>query len=274
LPAAHVVAPEGASIAGDNSLNHGVLNLREGLRVEVASLSDVGCVRANNEDYLGVFPGQDSRGHLLIVADGMGGAAAGEVASRLAVETVSREFLGADHAGNPHEVLDASIKTANRVVFQHAGENEDHRGMGTTCTTLVLSADGILIGHVGDSRAYMVVKGVLNPLTEDHTLAAELERHRHPGMSAIPRDAHNILTRCLGVEANVTPVISSTPLPEAGSVLVMCSDGLTGMVDDPLITQVAYANEPEEACRRLVELAKEEGGIDNITVIVARFTDA
>jgi len=256
-------------------LKHGALNLRDGLRVDVASLSDVGCVRANNEDSIGVFPGKDARGHMLVVCDGMGGAAAGEVASRLAVDTVSRRFFSADPAVNRRDALHAAIIAANREVFEQAGENENHRGMGTTCTAVVVSGADILIGHVGDSRAYLVVDGVLNALTEDHTLAAELERHRHAGMSAIPRDAHNILTRCLGVEAHVMPVISQTPIPKPGSMLVLCSDGLTGMVDDAQLNQlVAQASDPEDACSRLVEQAKAEGGLDNVSVIVARFDPA
>jgi len=253
-------------------LNHGSLKLRDGLNVTVASVTDVGCVRANNEDSLGVFPGKDSRGHMLVVCDGMGGAAAGEVASRLAVDTVSRRYFGGDPEVNRRDALHAAIIAANREVFEQAGDNENHRGMGTTCTAVVVNGDGILIGHVGDSRAYLVVDGVLNPLTEDHTLAAELERHRQPGMSAIPRDAHNILTRCLGVEAHVMPVLSHAPLPKPGSVLIVCSDGLTGMVDDPHIVQIVTSNtDPEQTGAKLVEQAKNEGGLDNVSVIVARF---
>jgi len=252
-------------------------------RLEVASLSDVGCVRENNEDSLGVYPGAEGQGPLLVVADGMGGAVAGEVASRLAVDGVHRAYfdrsagLAADKNGNgtpdgdTGAVLIEAVLAANRDVFDRARREPALRGMGTTCTAVAVSDEGLVVGHVGDSRAYLVSEGRLTRLTRDHTLAEALARRAGGPPETIPPEAHNILTRCLGVEPEARVDLDRFPPAAAGDRLLMCSDGLTGMVDDDLILETVAANDPGEACRKLVEAAKREGGIDNVSVVVARF---
>ena len=142
----------------------------------VASVSDVGCVRSNNEDSIGVFPGPDpSHGTLLVVADGMGGAAAGEVASRIAVDTVGERFFASEAAPGP--ALREAVEAGNAAIHVRSGEDPNLSGMGTTCTAVAVMGREVWFAHVGDSRAYLVEGGRLRQLTRDHSLAAEFERH-------------------------------------------------------------------------------------------------
>lgn len=236
----------------------------------VASLSDVGCVRDNNEDSIGVFPGEaPARGTLLIVADGMGGAAAGEVASRIAVETVKAHFFESSSA--PPEALREALLAGNAAIHARSAEDPDLAGMGTTCTAVAVIGHELWFGHVGDSRAYLVEDGRLRQVTRDHSLAAEFERQS--GEGGAPARARNVLTRCLGVRPFVEVDVSETaiPFPE-GAALVICSDGLCNQVDDGEIQQVVSMHRPDGACRRLVQLAKERGAPDNVSVAVGRVT--
>jgi protein phosphatase len=142
--------------------------------------------------------------------------------------------------------------------------------MGTTCTALAFHAGEVIVGHVGDSKAFLIRAGEIVPLTQDHTLAAELENMVGPGALA-PEGASNVLTRCLGTKPDVEIEISPDPVKiEAGQVFVVCSDGLSNMVSPAEIRDLASRHDPEEACRRMVALARERGGPDNITVQVAR----
>lgn len=241
-------------------------------RLAVASLSDVGCVRKNNEDSKGVFEGADpARGHLFVVADGMGGAAAGEVASGIAVETVRNKYFDPASGSHPLEALRVSVQAANAAIHHRAVEDPKLGGMGTTCTTMAVVGREIWFAHVGDTRLYVAANGSLTQLTRDHSLAAELAR---TGADAgAPARAKNVLTRCLGVKPEVKVDVSEGPvrLPD-DAVLVMCTDGLSNLVEDGEILHVVSMHLPDGACRRLVQLAKERGGPDNVTVIVARLT--
>ena len=238
----------------------------------VASLSDVGCVRKNNEDSKGVFEGSDAaRGHLLVLADGMGGSAAGEVASGIAVETVRTAYFDASASGPPAEALRRAIEAANESIHRRAADDPRLGGMGTTCTAASVVGRSIWFAHVGDSRLYMAAGGSLTQLTRDHSLAAELARAGNRG--GTPARAKNVLTRCLGVKPEVKVDVSEQAVPLSDdAALVLCTDGLTNLVEDGEILHVVSMHLPDGACRRLVQLAKERGAPDNVTVIVARLT--
>ncbi len=240
------------------------------LKLVIGTRSDVGCVRKNNEDSLGVFPGDDpSRGTLLVVADGMGGAAAGEVASRLAVETLGESYFAPASGAGPAEALKHSLESANSVIHSTAQGDSGKAGMGTTCTAIAIRGAELWIGHVGDSRAYLAVGGELRQISRDHSLAAELERTG--GAPTEIARVKNILTRCLGAEAKVSVDVPDSPIPLTdGTQFVLCSDGLTNLVEDGEILHQVSMHMPEGAGQRLVDLAKERGAPDNVSVIVAR----
>jgi serine/threonine protein phosphatase PrpC len=239
----------------------------------VAWLTDVGCVRKNNEDAQGIFPGHESpKGSLIVLADGMGGAAAGEVASQLAVETVGRSYY-AEPSSSPGDSLRAAIEAANAAIYGRAAEDPKLGGMGTTCTAIAVVGREIWYGHVGDSRAYVVAGQTMTQITRDHSLAAEYERTG--GEGGAPARARNVLTRCLGVKPEVKVDVPEEPIRlEDDGVIVTCSDGLSNQVDDGEIFHVVSMHLPDGACKRLVQLAKERGGPDNITVQVARLSVA
>ena len=227
-----------------------------------AVLSDRGRVRENNED------SYYADGRVFIVADGMGGHRAGEVASAAAIE----EFLGfeAQHREEPPlERLRGGMQAANRSLYRMADDDRELEGMGTTFTA-VLVEGGLHLGHVGDSRAYIWREGQLRPMTRDHSL---VERMVDEGQIS-PRDARthpqrNVILRALGV-AQVLEIDLDTVDAVPGDRLLLCSDGLSGLLEDEEIESIISGEtEPEESCRRLVDAANERGGTDNITVIVA-----
>jgi protein phosphatase len=243
-------------------------DLGPGLRLKAAGLSDLGCVRKNNEDSFGLFhePGS-GKGCLLVIADGMGGAAAGEVASRIAVEAIREGYFDAA-TSDVSDALRDSVEEANRRIHDRAAENTEMTGMGTTCTVVAIQGHELVHGHVGDSRAYLVSGGGIRLLTQDHTLAAELARMVPHGVS--PEGARNVLTRCLGNRPEVQVELGGQGLElREGDALVLCSDGLSNMVSPEEILDAVTSGDPESACRRLVDTARERGGPDNITVIVA-----
>ena len=235
--------------------------------VSVFGLSDVGCVRKNNEDAFAFWRDESgARGVLCIVADGMGGAAAGEVASGIAVQRVRELYARSEPERDPAESLDECLQAANRAILEAVEGDPRLVGMGTTCTSAVVREGRLWVGHVGDSRAYLLVEAKLHQLTRDHSLAAELERQGRPGVGSV----RNVLTRCLGMGPEVNVDVTARPLPfEPGMRLVLCSDGLTNGVKDEEIERFVHESSPEEACDRLVEMARRRGGADNITVLVA-----
>jgi len=255
--------------------------------IEAFGLSDVGKRRKSNEDSFAI---SDDR-TLLIVADGMGGHAAGEVASRLAVESIERHISGSDprkeptvpasfrspsldEAGLPapaRRVLNA-IRLANQEIVRSVRKDSSMRGMGTTVVIAYIHGTRAFIGSVGDSRAYLVRDRHLQQLTSDHTLVNEQvragalssqEARRHP--------ARNILTRAVGSQEDVEPDLVEQDL-RAGDLLLLCSDGLTTMVEDPdiLRTVLEHDGDPKACCASLIDLANEHGGDDNVTVVMAR----
>jgi protein phosphatase len=247
------------------------------LRLDVAATTDVGCQRDNNEDAFGLFrelprrdgvdPARSDAGFLVVVADGMGGAAGGEVASNLAVDMVRDTYFGNDVHDSSRESLQESLRLANELIHWRAASESELQGMGTTCTAAALVGDELHVAHVGDSRAYLVREGTVESLTRDHTLAAELKAAT--GQEG-PPGAHSVLTRCLGSRTDVEVELSRSVHLQADDVLVMCSDGLWNQVAPQEIREVVRTQSPEVACSQLVERARQRGGPDNITVVVAR----
>jgi PPM family protein phosphatase len=242
--------------------------------VELASLTDVGCHRENNEDsYVYWEPDADSAfamlGRLAIVADGMGGHEGGQIASRIAVNTV-RETYGSSAELEPKQRLPHAFAEAHRRIQQRGGEDARLNGMGTTCTAVALVNAQLYFAHVGDSRLYLSRQGKLQLLTHDHTLIARLIRN---GVIR-PEQAENhpqkhVLTAALGVPGDIEVDHAPEPLTvHSGDVLLMCTDGLWGQIKDREMQRILGSRSPHDACRALAELAKERGGPDNITVQV------
>jgi serine/threonine protein phosphatase PrpC len=227
---------------------------------ETAALSHPGRKRRHNEDSYVVQP------PLFAVADGMGGAKAGEVASGLAAAAVQES---ANEADSGEARVAALIEEANRRVFRRASEDRDASGMGTTMTVALVEDNHVAIGHVGDSRAYLIRGGELEQLTDDHSLVAELVRSgKLTPEEAESHPQRSVITRALGTEADVdvdTFSVDAAP----GDLFLLCSDGLTTMVDDRTILDAVERHRPnlKDAAKALINAANRGGGEDNITVI-------
>jgi len=226
-----------------------------------AARSDVGRVRATNEDRFLARP------PLFAVADGMGGHRGGEVASALAIDLLERASVESDGT-DPGAIVDA-LERSNAAIREQARAHRHLHGMGTTCTVAVVADRVVHIGHVGDSRAYRHRAGGLEQLTEDHSLVASLVRDGTLDPDAARSDARrNIITRALGAEERVDVDVVSAEL-EPGDRIMLCSDGLSGQVGEDAMAAVLDAEpDPRRAVDRLVDLANEAGGDDNVTVIV------
>jgi PPM family protein phosphatase len=228
-----------------------------------AGNTDAGRKRRRNEDSFVHAP------PLFAVADGMGGAQAGEVASRLAAAAF-REFHDADDL-DPEERVATIIQEANRRIYERAKSDAQASGMGTTITAALVTGNGVAVGHVGDSRAYRLRNGQLEQLTEDHSLVADLVRSGR--LSPDEADSHpqrSVITRALGTDPHVD-VDTFTAEAEPGDVFLLCSDGLTTMVgDDEIAETVARSSTLEEATKALVKAANRAGGEDNVTVVIFR----
>ncbi|HLJ09942.1 MAG TPA: PP2C family serine/threonine-protein phosphatase [Planctomycetaceae bacterium] len=244
-------------------------------KVEYAALSDVGFRRRNNQDSYAVQIAPDRehwnrRGHLFLVADGMGGHAVGELASKIAADTIPHTFQKLQDQ-DPPQALKAALVAANATINARGEMNRDFTRMGTTCTSIVLYPQGTVIAHVGDSRAYRIRADRIEQLTFDHSLQWELLRQGRMSPEEIfRREPRNVITRSLGPQPAVQ-VDTEGPYPtRPNDVYLLCSDGLSSMVKDEEIGVVARALPPSEACRLLVDLANLRGGPDNITVVIAR----
>ena len=231
-----------------------------------AGFTDPGRKRRRNEDSFVIEP------PLFAVADGMGGAQAGEVASRLAAAAF-REFHDADDL-DPEPRLAAIIQEANRRIFERAAGDAQVSGMGTTITAALVVEDGLVIGHVGDSRAYRLRGGRFEQLTDDHSLVADLVRSGR--LSPEEADTHpqrSVITRALGTDPEVD-VDTFTVAAEAGDLFLLCSDGLTTMVaDDEIRDLVSGASDLQQAGKSLVKAANKAGGEDNVTVVLVRVAE-
>jgi protein phosphatase len=232
--------------------------------------SDAGCHREVNEDHcLYRPPNGDGRGALAIVADGMGGHAAGEVASRMAVEVVKRIYYDYDDAS---VALEKAFREANRAIYRAARSDGRLNGMGTTCTALALRNGLAYCAHVGDSRLYLARGGEIYLMSEDHSAVMELVRRGMLSREAARNHAdRNIILRALGTRPEADVTIWQEPFPvRAGDCFVLCSDGLSDQVADEEIKRIVLSSEPDAACEQLIALAKERGGHDNITVGVLK----
>jgi protein phosphatase len=245
------------------------------LHFDAAMLSNVGAVRALNEDVVlyATAPEGDAganRGTLALVADGMGGHAAGEVASALAAEVVRRVFYELD--GSPAAVLTSAFAAANRAILDWAANHPECSGMGTTCTALALTEREAWLAHIGDSRAYLLRNSSLTQLSEDQTLVASLVREgKLSKEEAEHSPVSNVITQALGMGPEIEPIIWQKPLALlADDVIVLCSDGLSGAVSDAQIADIAGRLPPGEACEALIAAALAAGGHDNISVGVLR----
>lgn len=242
-----------------------------------ASLTDIGCQRDQNEDCFGYFEPESEReferkGRLLAVADGMGGHAGGQLASELAIGALRDSFLSTTSV-DPDEVLVDAFVRAHEAIVAASDSNSELNGMGTTCTAAYVHNGKLSYGHIGDTRLYLVRDGRPWQLTEDHSLVNEL---RKSGVltdeQASKHESRNVLTAALGMKSRpVSADFSPEPLDlEEGDVLVLTSDGLHGLVDADEIAEIVSNETPEIACQHLVELAKQRGGPDNITIQVLR----
>src|SRR5256885_2676911 len=230
--------------------------------VEKASLTDVGRQRQGNEDnFL-------ERSPLFAVADGMGGARAGEVASKIAVEKLGASV---EANGSPEQHLAEVTKEANREIYRMAQDDSALAGMGTTLTAALVTGSDVAIGHVGDSRVYRFRDGKLERLTQDHSLVEEFVRQgKLTPEEAEVHPQRSIITRALGPEAEVE-VDTFTYPGRGGDVYLICSDGLTGMASEREVAGIRNQRESlEDAAEKLIAAANENGGKDNITVVMFR----
>lgn len=237
-----------------------------------ACLSDLGCVRQTNEDRCALIVPPDpvvfaAKGILAIVADGMGGHKAGEVASAMAVDIVSRLYF--ESQASPGSALLHAFRCANREIFA-AGQETRLRGMGTTCTALAIVGRSVIRAHIGDSRLYRLRRGRLLQLTEDDSEVGTLIRSGW--MSAAEARRHpqrNLLCRALGLDAELEPAAPAEPsVARWGDAYLLSSDGLHDVIEGAEIESALRNYEPMEACQQLIALARARGGPDNITAVI------
>ncbi|MGE5613403.1 MAG: Stp1/IreP family PP2C-type Ser/Thr phosphatase [Bacillota bacterium] len=242
--------------------------------MKFAARSDRGLVRELNEDSYRIISGSSGTPFVFIVADGMGGHNCGEVASKMTVEYIKNTVeRGGFSLGSPEDVEEAFreiVIGANKAVFEASLEQPGTSGMGTTLTMAVIYGNKVTVAHVGDSRLYLVREGNIRQLTEDHSYISELvkngtltieEAKMHPNK--------HVITRAIGTSSALDVGIMSFDYEE-GDIFVLCTDGLTNKLEEYEILDVIANNEPDEACEKLVDIAKSKGGEDNITVIVIK----
>ena len=249
-----------------------------GRQIAVGARGDTGRVRTNNEDrYCALLPPNtlSGVGGVLAVADGVGGHQAGEVASQMAVDGVAAYLGRASSMAEAQDrdrlpLLHSVVTRINRQVFDAASKNQSGAGMGTTLSVAMIEGNSVWIGHVGDSRIYLYRDKLLSRLTPDHSwVAEEVARGAMTPQEAEKHPRRNILTRAVGTAQEVVPTtIRADLLP--GDSLLLCSDGLYGMVAEDRIAAVLGAKPPDEAADVLVDMANTAGGADNVTVIVAQ----
>lgn len=244
--------------------------------IEMASVTDVGRHRANNEDsFLYWEPDSDSefrrKGRLAIIADGMGGYEGGQEASRLAVDTVRAVYDNA-FSSDPQTTLLAALRTAHETIHRYAEDHPMFHGMGTTCTALAVVGRELSFAHVGDSRLYLIRPKSVMRLTRDDSYVARLvESGIVRSEDAESHPQRHILTAALGSGKEVAPDKPDRPIQlEEGDTLVLCTDGLWSLVGEQDIAHAVRSVPPAQSCRELVQMALDRGGPDNVTVLVLR----
>lgn len=252
------------------------------LAVEVAGKTDIGCVRTNNEDNFGY----DSRHGIFVLCDGMGGQAAGEVASKLAVDVLLQYFR--EHASSfarmsefsiAHPALNSkslaqAIELANRTIYEAGHGQAGRAGMGSTIVAALLHGRALAIAHVGDSRIYLIRRGSIQQLTQDHSLVMEQVKLGYlTREQAEQSELQNVILRALGTEENVEADVEDLVMMP-GDTLLMTSDGLTRHVHDEEILEILESNASlDDACATLVQAAKDRGGDDNITCLLLKMIE-
>ena len=241
------------------------------VNLEAAGLTDVGQVRTSNEDAFGYCVEEG----VFALCDGMGGAAAGEVASRIAVDTLINQLCAADSHENRRKVLEEAIAAANEIVHARAEKEAALHGMGTTLVAVAIGGDRALVGHVGDSRCYLYRRGELSRLTHDHSLVDEQVR-----LGQLTQDEadhsplRNVITRAIGTQTSVSADIAELAL-EPDDILLLCSDGLTKeLSDDRIAAMLGDDGDLDSLCGRLIEAAKAAGGHDNVTAVLTKILPA
>lgn len=241
------------------------------MQLSVAAGTDVGRIRAGNEDSL--YADADQERGLFIVADGMGGHAAGEVASEMAVQIVARDLTDVRDL-NGHDTgtrMADALKAANRAIYERTIQEADKQGMGTTASCIMMGQGRYIIGHIGDSRVYLLRDGIFRQITKDHSYVQEQvdagfltpEQARYHPYS-------NVITRCVGANAVVEADVLTGEL-QAGDLYLVASDGLTGMVEDPQLKKILESNQtPGRMVDAMITEANRRGGLDNITAIVVQ----
>jgi len=239
------------------------------VRFTCAGRTDVGVVRSGNEDAFLMVPDAG----IFIVADGMGGHAAGEVASEMSVQIVGRSLENI--VGRPDaeaaETIRKGIVDANAAIFQRTLVEQDKRGMGTTVTAMVINGERYMIGQVGDSRAYLLRDGQLLQVTKDHSYVQEqVDAGYLTPAQARTHPYSNVITRCVGANSDVAPDVYGGTL-HGSDLFLLASDGLTGMLEDEdLLTILTSGRSPGELVDKLISEANRRGGLDNVTVIIVR----
>jgi len=241
------------------------------VQLSVAAATDVGRIRSGNEDSL--YADADPERGLFIVADGMGGHAAGEIASEMAVQIVAREMVHIRNlAGEePLSAMSDALRSANRAIFERTIIEADKQGMGTTASCLMLGTGRFVIGHIGDSRIYLLRDGTFRQVTKDHSYVQEQvdagfltpEQARYHPYS-------NVITRCVGANAAVEADVLTGEI-KPGDLWLVASDGLTGMVEDPQLRKIMETKStPGAMVNSMINEANKRGGLDNITAIVVQ----
>jgi protein phosphatase len=242
------------------------------LKIDIVALTDVGCVRTNNEDGFGY----DLATRIFVVCDGMGGMAAGEVASATAVKELVENFSQPDGSeAGTEDRLYRAILHANQQVYQLAQGNEELRGMGTTLVSACIEGRRLLIGNVGDSRAYFLRGGVCAQITNDHSFLAEQVRKGSMNVEeAQASPLQSVITRAIGTAESVEPDIFTGDL-EPGDIVLLTSDGLTRYADAKAIAHVVLScTTLADACQALIDRAKQQGAVDNVTCLLLQFLPA
>jgi len=256
---------------------HSKLEINAG-GLQCAAVSDVGMRRSSNQDSMAIALADSnaqwrSHGHLLVVADGMGAHAAGELASKMATDTIAHSYHKRPEDSRSESLVEV-IREANKVINAKGQNSVDFQGMGTTCSSLLLLPEGALTAHVGDSRVYRLRENSFDQLTFDHSLVWEMAAAGHATEDEVPAYVpKNVITRSLGPHPTVSIDLEG-PFPlRSGDRFLLCSDGLTGPLKPELIGMVSACLSPVEATQSLVDLANLLGGPDNITVMIVEVVD-
>lgn len=241
----------------------------------MAGLTDPGRMRAQNEDNIAVVP----EAGLAVVADGMGGHQAGEVASKLAVEVITRHIIGTLAGARTNgddeveiKALGDAIQLANRSIYELARDRSDYAGMGSTVVVVIFHGDKLCVGHVGDSRLYRFRNSLLEQVTQDHSVVQELVSRGLVTAEEARQSANkNLVTRALGVDPGVIPDISQHALQD-DDIYLLCSDGLNDVLADGDIEMalIEHRRQLDDAVQHMIDMANERGGPDNISVILIR----